>query len=104
MPRRISPSGPSGWTGHRPGMTKAKIGSEVAPASSLSPDWEFVGYHGTLWSSMNSRPCTHLFGGARSLQSLTVDKLKEWLPATRFGRDHSARAARQSLRRCNHDG
>ena len=39
------------------GLTSGSVrigpGRAIAPAS-LCPDWEFLGYHGTLWSSIDS--------------------------------------------------
>src|SRR3954467_3124637 len=83
MPRRISPSSPRRWAENRrlPGIAPMS-GRVIAPASSLCPDWEILGYHGTLWSSIDQRPRAALPPRTGQGRLLTAHKLKEWLPRT----------------------
>src|ERR1700750_2126166 len=84
MPRVISPASPEVWTENPVGSASAG-GCEIAPASSLCPDWEFLGYHGTLWSSIEQPPRRSVPTAHGSARLLTAHKLKEWLPVACVG-------------------
>src|SRR5205085_10009012 len=82
MPRGIPPSA-KGLGGELPARRGCQERGCSPLQSSPARDWEILGYHGTLWSSIkaSARGC-HPLRRQHSL-SLTVDKLKEWLPRAR---------------------
>jgi hypothetical protein len=82
MPRENPHSQPIACAGYRlSGMNEDGIARECsAPATSLCPDWDFLGYHGTLWSSIKRASARSSLPPRTPLRLLTVDKLKEWLP------------------------